>query len=44
VHGIAQADRHAFLKPDVTRTAARLYGVDFRYESRPSWAATQSIR
>ena len=28
---------HIFLKPNVTRTAAREYGFDFRYESRPSW-------
>jgi hypothetical protein len=34
---IAQPDRHIFLKPTVTRAAARKYGFDFRYESRPSW-------
>ncbi|HVF50295.1 MAG TPA: hypothetical protein VNA19_09430 [Pyrinomonadaceae bacterium] len=28
---------HVFLKPNVTRTAARAYGFDFRYQSRPSW-------
>jgi hypothetical protein len=34
---IAQPDRHIFLKPNVTRLAARAYGFDFRYKSRPSW-------
>lgn len=34
---IAQPDTHFFLKPNVTRAAAREYGFDFRYQSRPSW-------
>lgn len=34
---IAQPREHIFLKPNVTRTAARTYGYDFHYESRPSW-------
>ena len=34
---IAQPETHVFLKPNVTRSAARAYGVDFRYASRPSW-------
>jgi len=34
---IAQPDTHIFLKPNVTRAAAREYGFDFRYQSRPSW-------
>lgn len=34
---IAQPDTHIFLKPNVTRTAARAYGFDFQYKSRPSW-------
>jgi hypothetical protein len=34
---IAQPDTHIFLKPNVTRTAAREYGFDFEYQSRPSW-------
>jgi hypothetical protein len=34
---IAQPRKHIFLKPNVTRTAARAYGYDFHYESRPSW-------
>jgi hypothetical protein len=40
---IAQPDAHIFLKPNVTRTAARSYGVDFRYASRPSWATYASL-
>jgi hypothetical protein len=35
---IAQPDRHIFLKPNVTRTAARAYDFDFQYKSRPNWA------
>ncbi len=34
---IAQPKTHVFLKPNVTRIAAREYGYDFRYQSRPSW-------
>lgn len=34
---IAQPDTHFFLKPQVTRAAARAYGFDFAYKSRPSW-------
>lgn len=34
---IAQPDKHIFLKPNVTRIAAREYGFDFQYKSRPSW-------
>lgn len=34
---IAQPDTHIFLKPNVTRAAARAYGFDFQYKSRPSW-------
>ncbi|HVG07247.1 MAG TPA: hypothetical protein VNM67_06040 [Thermoanaerobaculia bacterium] len=34
---IAQPDTHIFLKPNVTRVAAREYGFDFTYQSRPSW-------
>jgi len=34
---IAQPDTHIFLKPNVTRLAAREYGFDFQYESCPSW-------
>jgi hypothetical protein len=41
---IAQPDRHNFLKPNVTRTAARKYGVAFEYASRPNWSTYQSLR
>src|SRR5205085_7698 len=40
---IAQPDTHIFLKPTVTRTAAREYGFEFRYESRPSWDTYASL-
>src|SRR4029078_13284032 len=33
----AQPETHFFLKPNVTREAARQYGYDFQYRSRPSW-------
>jgi hypothetical protein len=34
---IAQPESHFFLKPTVTREAARRYGVELPYASRPSW-------
>ncbi|HEY0379316.1 MAG TPA: hypothetical protein VGC87_20540 [Pyrinomonadaceae bacterium] len=34
---IAQPETHIFLKPNVSRIAAREYGFEFNYESRPSW-------
>ena len=34
---IAQPDVHIFLKPNVTRIAARKFGFDFHYKTRPSW-------
>jgi hypothetical protein len=40
---IAQPDTHIFLKPNVTRTAARAYGFDFRYQSKPSWETYASL-
>ena len=40
---IAQPDIHMFLKPTVTRIAAREYGFDLRYQSRPSWETYQSL-
>jgi hypothetical protein len=33
---IAQPRRHLFIKPNVMRAAAREYGFDYRYQSRPS--------
>ena len=40
---VAQPDRYMFLKPNVTRVAAREYGVDFTYASRPSWGTYASL-
>ncbi len=40
---IAQPDVHIFLKPNVTRAAAREYDFDFRYKSRPSWETYASL-
>jgi hypothetical protein len=40
---IAQPDTHIFLKPNVTRAAAREYGFDFRYASRPNWRTYASL-
>lgn len=34
---LAQPKTHIFLKPTVTKIAAKKYGFDFRYTSRPSW-------
>jgi hypothetical protein len=34
---IAQPDRHMFLKPNTLRAAARAYGYELPYRSRPSW-------
>jgi len=34
---LAQPQKHIFLKPNVTRTAAREYGFPFHYQSRPEW-------
>jgi hypothetical protein len=34
---LALPETHFFLKPMVTRAAAREYGFDFRYVSRPNW-------
>jgi hypothetical protein len=40
---IAQPETHIFLKPTVTRAAARQYGFDLRYHPRPSWDTYQSL-
>lgn len=40
---IAQPEVHIFLKPNVTRAAAREYGFDFHYQSRPSWDTYASL-
>ncbi len=34
---IAQPEKHFFLKPNVTKLAARSYGFDFQYQSKPNW-------
>jgi len=40
---IAQPETHIFLKPNVTRIAAREYGFDFQYKSRPLWETYASL-
>jgi hypothetical protein len=40
---IAQPDRHVFLKPNVTRIAAKEYGYDFLYASKPAWPTYASL-
>jgi hypothetical protein len=40
---IAQPETHIFLKPNVTREAARRYGFDFQYHSRPAWGTYASL-
>ena len=40
---IAQPDRHIFLKPNVTRHAAREYDVEFTYQSHPNWDTYASL-
>lgn len=40
---IAAPERHIFLKPMVTRIAAREYGCDFHYASRPNWDTYVSL-
>ena len=40
---IATPDRQIFLKPNVTRVAAKEYGYDFTYKSRPNWETYQSL-
>lgn len=40
---LAQPEQHIFLKPNVTRTAARAYAFPFRYVSRPTWDTYASL-
>ena len=40
---IAQPKRHIFLKPNVTRLAARRYDYEFAYQSRPDWDTYGSL-
>lgn len=40
---LAQPEEHIFLKPKVTREAARLYDHDFDYRPRPAWPTYASL-
>ena len=40
---IAEPETHIFLKPNVTRAAAREYGFDLYYKSQPSWETYASM-
>lgn len=40
---IAQPRSHFFFKPTVTREAARRYGVELEYASRPSWEVYRGL-
>jgi hypothetical protein len=40
---IAQPRTHFFLKPTVTREAARRYGVGLQYASKPSWSLYKGL-
>lgn len=40
---IAQPETHIFLKPNVSRIAAREYGFDLQYKSRPAWDIYASL-
>ena len=40
---IAQPQTHMFLKPNVTRLAAKAYGFEFSYRSRPAWDTYASL-
>ena len=41
---IARPDLHLFLKPMVTRKAARDYGYDFDYQAAPSWHVYRGLQ
>ena len=40
---IAKPDEFIFLKPQVTKTAAKKYEYDFLYQSKPNWDTYQSL-
>jgi hypothetical protein len=40
---IAKPKDHIFLKPNVTRIAAREYGFDLDYSSKPAWPTYESV-
>ncbi len=41
---IARPDSHLFLKPNVTREAARAYGFDFDYQAAPAWPVYRDLQ
>jgi hypothetical protein len=40
---LAQPDTHFFFKPNVTRAAARAYGAELLYRSRPDWEVYSGV-
>jgi len=40
---LAKPEEHFFLKPRVTREAAKKYGYDFKYQSRPNWETYKDV-
>ena len=40
---IARPDKHLFLKPRVTRNAARAYGFDLPYDAAPAWPVYEGL-
>lgn len=40
---IAKPKEHLFFKPTVTREAARRYGFELNYQSRPNWSTYRSL-
>lgn len=40
---LAQPESHIFFKPTVTRTAAKRYGFELHYSSRPSWDVYRGV-
>ncbi len=40
---LAQPADHIFLKPNVTKIAARAYGFEFPYQSKPTWSTYASL-
>lgn len=40
---LAQPSKHIYLKPTVTKAAARKYKFDFKYSSRPNWDTYKSL-
>lgn len=40
---IADPGKHIFLKPQVTKMAAKKYGYNFQYHSKPNWETYKSL-